>query len=846
MLRLTLAQMRRNLGRLSAAGIAVVLGTAFVAATLLAGTVLTSTTTDAVTASFADADLVLTQGDLSSEVVRAVADVPGVASVDRQLQTYAEVNGPGGRLLSAVKAPASDPRLEPETLAAGRMPEADDEIALPETLAGTIAAGVGAPVEIRLEQWTEEGATSRTERLTVVGLLDQGTSAFLGTGGVLVVTAPTLTDWVAYQNPDAPEGAAWTALVALDDGAQPTEVQAAVALVVADWGVTVRTLDEAADALVAELTGSTQVLTALVLAFAAVALLVAGLVITNTLQVLVAQRVRTLALLRCVGADRAQLRRSVIVEALLLGLVASFVGVLLGSVLVQVVLWVLGSSMPDVPLPATISLTPAVVLVPLLAGTLVTLLAGLAPARAATRVAPLAALRPVETPVARRAGWVRAGVSIAMVVLGGAALAGGMVIARDVDLGAGLALGILGGATSFIGVVLAAVLWVPALMGLAGRALTRSGPAARLAVANGVRNPRRTAATSAALLIGVTLVTMMATGAASARVALGGSLDEQFPVDLAVATAGFEEAEVPAEIRAALPDVGGIAATAEIRRGLVLAGEAQASLQALGLDATAGEVLRDPTVWEALQDGTAVLGWAAAGQAGVADGDVLALRLTEDGPAVELPVVVSDGAPTDQVLLTRETFEQVVPDAPVAEVWLSLEDLDRAVEVSAAVNRIVSEAEVGLATSGAAVERAFFQDVVDTLLAVVVGLLGVAVVIAMVGVANTLSLSVLERRRESATLRAVGMTRGQLRGSLAVEGVLISLVGAVVGAALGVVYGWVGARTLLGEISDVGLQVPWGHLALVLGVALVAGLLASVLPARSAVRTPPVVALAVE
>ncbi|NTW40265.1 MAG: ABC transporter permease, partial [Cellulomonadaceae bacterium] len=149
-------------------------------------------------------------------------------------------------------------------------------------------------------------------------------------------------------------------------------------------------------------------------------------------------------------------------------------------------------------------------------------------------------------------------------------------------------------------------------------------------------------------------------------------------------------------------------------------------------------------------------------------------------------------------------------------------------------------------TSGAAVERAFYQRVVDTLLAVVVGLLAVAVVIALVGVANTLSLSVIERRRESATLRAIGLTRRQLRGTLAIEGLLVAGVGAVAGAALGTVYGWAGARTLLGQVSPVGLTVPWRDLALVILVALAAGLLASVLPARHAVRTPPVEALAAE
>jgi putative ABC transport system permease protein len=147
---------------------------------------------------------------------------------------------------------------------------------------------------------------------------------------------------------------------------------------------------------------------------------------------------------------------------------------------------------------------------------------------------------------------------------------------------------------------------------------------------------------------------------------------------------------------------------------------------------------------------------------------------------------------------------------------------------------------------GAAVERAMYESVIDTLLAVVVGLLAVAVLIALIGVANTLSLSVIERRRESATLRVIGLSRRRLRATLAIEGVLIAGVGGALGIVLGVLYGWAGAATVLGVVGDVRLDVPWGDLAIVLAVSVTAGLLASVLPGRAAARTSPVAALAVD
>ena len=147
--------------------------------------------------------------------------------------------------------------------------------------------------------------------------------------------------------------------------------------------------------------------------------------------------------------------------------------------------------------------------------------------------------------------------------------------------------------------------------------------------------------------------------------------------------------------------------------------------------------------------------------------------------------------------------------------------------------------------AGGAVQRAGYAQIIDTLLIVVVGLLGVAVVIALIGVANTLALSVVERRRENALLRALGLTRRQLRASLATEGVLLALVGALVGIILGLAFGWVGSSLLLGVAGDaVPLVVPWETIGIVIVVAIVSGVLASVLPARGAVKVPPVVALA--
>lgn len=863
MLRLTLAQMRRNLGRLAAAAVAVTIGTAFVAATLLAGDVMTRTAHAAVTSGFAQADLVVGGGEVGTRTADALAALPGVAAVDRQVSAAVEVVGPTGRLYTSVKAPAPHPRLEPETLTEGVMPSGRQDVALPAGLAETVGVGLGEDVDVVVDSWPDgaQEPLRSTTTLRVSGLLDDGASAFLGSGGTAVVARPLLESWIAQQTPSHPDGTSVTALVALDEGAGLSEVQESAGAVLGP-DLTIRTLEETAEAVTAELTGSSRVFTAIVLGFAAVSLLVAGLVIANTFQVLVAQRRRTLALLRCVGADRSQLRRSVLTEALILGLGASVLGVAGGGALVQGALAVLRSTGTDVPLPATIAVTPAVVLVPLAVGTLVTVLAALAPAREATRVPPVAALHPVDVPqLADRAGRLRAWLSGLLVVGGAAALVGGVVVASVVDLMTGLAIGVLGGAASFIGVVVAAVFWVPRLMRVAGRLAAPAGPSVRLAAANGVRNPRRTAATSAALLIGVTLVAMMSTGAASTRTALDRSLDAEFPVDVEVTTVSLGSAlpALPAQVRDEVLAVDGIVASAELTgvgATLTTAGTGAEETGAMSVDVRgvdpgpARSVLRTPEVADALDDGTVLVAADDAPWMGVEDGAEVTLAGQDDGGTptgspVTLRVVVAE-VPRGAVLATRATVERLAPGAPVSTLWLAVSEISAAADVVTGVDAAAAESEIGLATSGAAVERAFYQRVVDTLLAVVVGLLGVAVVIALVGVANTLSLSVLERRRESATLRAIGMSRGQLRATLATEGVLISLVGAVTGAVLGTLYGWAGARTLLGEISPVALEVPWRDLALVMVVALAAGLLASVVPARTAVRTSPVEALAVD
>ncbi|MGV8967647.1 MAG: ABC transporter permease [Cellulomonas sp.] len=895
--------MRRSLGRLTAAGLAIVIGTAFVAATLVAGGVITRTSYDAVAASFADADLVVTAPDdgntgLTPADLAALRGTPGVAAVDGRRSMWVELVAGAKRAVPEIAARASDPRLEAQILTSGAFPAGLGEAALPGALAERLGIGVGDVVTANREVWTPAaespatagagtagigtasadpststgGAgtagtgtwTSTPEAFTVVGLLDDPAGAFAQSGGAVVVTAADADRWAAQDSAGSsgePSGASFPrAVVALADGVDVGQLTSAL-VAASPEGTLVRTKDAEAQATVGELTGGSEIFTTIVLGFAAIALLVAALVISNTFQVLIAQRTRALALLRCVGATKSQLRRSVLQEAGLLGIAASTLGLLIGVGLAQVTLVVLDRMTTGVPLPATVSITPAVVLVPLAIGTIVTVLAALAPARAATRVAPLAALRPADAPTFTHRRNLPRLVASCLATVGGVALLGWAVaLGSNGDELTALGIGVLGGGMSFVGVLVGAVFWVPSVVAAAGRLLTPSGTAAKLAVANTIRNPRRTAATSAALLIGVTLVAMMSTGAASARTTLGGALDSQFPVDVQIGRDGPTTTDgaavdlVTPGLVKTIADVPGVAETITLRDLAVQVDAAGQTVwaHAMAIDPTeAKSVLRVPTMMAGLDDLHVVVSRDTAAANNIADGDVISVTPTiigndgSDQPAgepVQLTVVLTDLP--GGLMLTPTALARAGADLPTNQVWVRLADVDQASTVVPAIEDALSDTAVQV--SGAAVEHAQFQKIIDTLLAVVVGLLGVAVLIALIGVANTLSLSVIERRRESATLRAIGLSRRQLRTMLAIEGMLIAGVGAVIGAGLGLLYGWAGAATTLGSLGDVQLEVPWRDLALVVLVALIAGLLASVIPGRAAARTSPVAALAVD
>jgi putative ABC transport system permease protein len=865
--RLTLGQMRRSAGRLASAGVAILISTAFVTVTLLAGTVIQETTRDVIAAGYADSDLVVSASDESAktsdssftgEDVTAVGSVDGVAAVQPVTSWSGNLrNGGKGGYQLFTPAP-EDPRLSPLELTDGTWPAADDEVALTPQVADRLEAGLGDTLKLSRtlypEGWAESGAEDPAaelgepervvETLTVTGLAADPYGAYTISGGVAAVPSATLSAWNAAE--PFPTSASQL-LVTLDTPPIGTSVPAALRTAIQDVvgadaaPVTVETTEAAATARASGLTGGEDLIfIVFVMAFAAIALLIAAMVITNTFQVLVAQRTRTLALLRCIGAGTGQVYRSVLLEAAILGLIASAVGTLTGALLAQAALLTVPSFDLGVPIPTTITPTVQSIVLPLAVGTVVTVLASLAPARSATRVAPLAALRPSDAPTLRaRTGRVRLVFAI-LSLLGGIALLGlGVALGNASSVGPGVAAAVGGIAFTFFGVVLSAVLWLPRVAAALGALVARTGPASRLAVANTLRNPRRTAATSTALLIGVTLVTMMSTGAASARATSERSLDGAFPYDVSVSTTAPEYVE---SLRDAVAGTSGVSGVTVITTATGTIADAKETwLNAADPDELVA-VVNVPEEAERLAEGSILLNQDTADWLSLDAGD--STPLSGPNGSVDLTVVITGSRELDRTV-TSEDLARVADADPWTEIWGHISDADTGV-VLTNVQDAAAQVDLDARVVGPAAQAEQFRQIVDIILGIMVGLLAVAVVIALVGVTNTLSLSVIERTRESATLRAIGLSTGQLRGMLAVEGILIAGVGAVVGIVLGLIFGWAGAATVLSLMGDVQYAVPWAELAMCLGVALVAGLLASVMPARTAARTSPVAALGAE
>lgn len=882
MLSITFFQMRKNIGRLAAAGVAILIGTAFVAATFIAGQLLIATTENQMTAPFSQAELVIPASYQDAEGQwqyqsfddadrSAVAEVEGVKAVSGQPNVGVSATFGDKIEYTSIALTNDDPDLVVPRVDSGTAPATATEVALDSRTAERMGAGVGDTVTL-----SASGDSDSLVSMTVSGLTSDPAGVFAATSGSALVSYDGFLELIAATPADSDMRSEMfqTLTLTLEPSATvPAVVDQLTSLL---DGQPTLTPSQYAERQLGSLTGQANILTTIVLMFAAIAMFVAGLVISNTFQVLVAQRAHTLALLRCVGANKRQIRNSVLIEAFILGVASSVAGIVVGIGLIQGVLMVLTSMELSTAIPTTVTIPATAVFVPLVVGTLVTVLAALVPARIATKVSPLAALRPQEGAgdSGKKVGIGRIIVSALFLATGGALLAGGLVMGGDdSSLEIAVAMGVLGGALTFIGLITSSMLWMPRVVSSVGKLFNPLGAPAKLASANTMRNPRRTAATSTALFIGVTLVAMLSVGAATTRATLNNELDEQYPLDITVEQYAGENQgpRSSTEIESTLQRVRAIDGVSAITHGqstwvsttygsgtsLVESGDAIISVDPETFDT----VLRDASLAGSLSnDRILVSRWSNINEIGDSMKVFLSPAPDDDGntpPLTEQPgysnaveLTPTPGIGTDGHVVTTDTMAKILETDPRAQsfvqdmYFIKVEDVNGAGDTVAEIREVFAGTDTNI--SGAVLEREMFQQAIDVMLLVLVGLLGVAVLIALIGVANTLSLSVIERRRESATLRAVGMSRRQLKRSLGMEGMLIAGIGALVGVVVGAIYAWLGTQLLFGGFATPDFTVRFLDIALIMVVSVGAGLLASIAPARGAAKTSPVAALAVE
>jgi putative ABC transport system permease protein len=798
------ASLRVHARRYVSAAVAVVIGVTFIVVTSALSSSARNGMVAGVEVPYRGADLVVSDLD-GEQAATIVADAAARGDSAAVLGWSMQPVRVDGTLLpdqTDVGALADDPALRWQVLRAGRFPARSGEAVADVNAAKGDRVAVGDTIRV--------GTGGRAVEATVVGLVDTpsasvGAAFYLPWADLARFTSNLWVDSLAYAGPHASS---------LADRAPA--------------GVTVQDRDAFVEDRQTEISHEVDVLAILLLIFAAIALFVSVLVIANTFSILFAQRARDFALLRCVGATRRQVLRSVRVEALLLGVVAAAIGLLAGTVVGRLLVALAKSQLPSGVMGA-ITPSPRWYAGAFATGVLVTVVAAWLPTRRVVRVSPVAALRPDDaTDVHTRSGRLRVVLGAVVTALGAALLALSVAAHSPQAM-------VLGGVAAFSGVLLLGPVLVPALIRTVGLVTgPLGGPAARLAVENAVRNPRRTAATTASLLVGVTLTTAVLTGLASSRSAVDDDLDRDYPVDLALTSTGEP---LPASL------VAQVRAVHDVDSAVALDG---ATARIAGVGEIQVVAARDVTT---IARGAPRMAHPEPGEIwvprDVLDGDHRArATVTVGGRTETLRVRTGDGW-GDAAVVAPATLAGLTDTPSPRAIWVRAAAGADAEDLAGDLDALAQPAHADLTDSLA--ERHWVTLQLDVLTGTVVALLGIAVVIALIGIGNTLGLSVLERGREHALLRALGLTRRQLQATLATEALLLSVVATVLGTAIGVTFAWVAVRALVRPAVDgAPMVLPWGQLALVVLVAGVAGLLAALLPARRASRTTPAAGLSLD
>ncbi|MGD0556107.1 MAG: FtsX-like permease family protein [Streptosporangiaceae bacterium] len=761
---------------------------------------------------------------IPESLLAKVQAVPGVETADGTVEGYAQFVGPNGKAIETSGAPTlginynNDPQISVLRIIQGGPPTTGDDVIMDEGTARKYGFTVGQRVRVLFV------GPSRT--FTITGIAEFGSASNLAGASLAGFTLPTAQD--VLQDP----GVLDTINVVTTPGANNATVQRDIQRVLPP-GVEVVTgqtvIAENANAIDQALSFFNTAL----LIFAFISLFVGAFTIYNTFSIIVGQRTRELALLRVVGASRRQVFRSVLAEAVIVGFVSSLAGIGLGVLAalgLKALISGFGISLPAGPL----TFEPRTVVVGLVVGTGVTLAAAIGPARNAVRIAPVAALsdRPAE-----------AAASLKRLFIWGAGLAvvGAVLLVLGLSAPA-IALVGIGAICIFVGVAMLAPSLARPLSGAIGRPLARIlGEPGKLGRANSMRSPRRTAQTAAALMVGLALVAAMAVFGASVSRSATASVDQAISADLILTPTGAEggfSQQVP-QVAATAP---GVTAETTVYQGEF---EVRGLLQTLTAvstqDLSSTLILRMTSgTPAALDSGKLLIASTTASNDHLSVGDTVPVRFAKTGPAtLRIGGIYQANALIGSYLVSDAVFQAhyYARHTPSA-VLLTTTGSEAAVQ-----HALAAYPNVQVQT------RAQFEQAqassVNQLLGLVYALLALAVLIALIGIINTLMLSVIERTREIGLLRAVGMRRRQVRTMVRSEAVILAVFGAIIGIVIGTLMG----LALVAALRQQGITdtvVPVSNLVIFLVLAALLGLVAAGWPARRAARLDVLAAIATE
>ncbi|MCX4524099.1 MULTISPECIES: ABC transporter permease [unclassified Streptomyces] len=850
MLRTALRNVLAAKARLVMTVLAVCLGVAFTCGTLVFADSATAAYRASASKNFADIAVTVTPkaprpgaaadekgGALDDALVRRLAGVTGVAAVRPSVDGTATLNGADGRPLRAAKAwanmaaayvPGKDGADSRYPLVKGHAPRKADEMALDGGAADAGGLKIGDLVTL-----ATDGPVMRKRLVGIVRTEDTRVTA----GGSLA-----LFDKATAQELFAAPGQYTSIDLSAAPGTDQFELSERVAaLLPADRAEATTGAAQAAQqaTYIDTLTRGHQKMP---MVFAGVALFIGSFLIVNTFTMLVSRRTREIALLRAIGATRRQVVRTVLWEAVLVGLVSSVAGFVLGLGIASVLPGLLSTDdLPDGPL----VIGPLPVVAALGVGVGITVLAAWLPSRKAAKVAPIEALRSAERLPTANASRVR-GVAGLVLLVPGAGLLVSLTGAKDASE-ENLRDAMSGCALLVVALIVLAPLLASPVIRLSGRLTGRLGITGHLARENALRDPRRTAATASALMISTALVAGLAvigdsTGQALDRQAAAG-LGADYVITSSSTMTGIDPA---AEQRVARTP--GVKTAAAVTDSTVFTGGGVRAIA--GVDpATVGEVMRLDFAAGSLKDlgpGRIAVSATVAREQGVSAGGQLGARIGRNQEVKRYTVVgvYEDNPTAGDVLGARgEVSEDGFLPGSVQRILVRTE--------SGAVSK-ATEDRLRTATGNSPLvrvkdRRAVVDEAAGSLadlLTLMYGLLAIGVVISSLGIVNTLAMSVSERTREIGVLRAIGMDRAGIRRMIRLESVTVALFGTLLGLAGGLFAAWAVGALANGAMAEYSLTLPWGTLLLVCVVSLLIGAVAAAVPARRAAALSPLEAVA--